>query len=127
MGGIYLRKVLEPGGEMILAYDTSQDIYDKSKNETDQSMIGAGFPGGEVTELKISYHSVKYLPLVRDFALNFQKQSLQNLPELPNIKELNLFDCNFSWLNISELNAVDICTSEIVKMMQKILRIVVRF
>ena len=115
-----LRKVLEPGGEMILAYDTSQDIYDKSKKWTDQSMIGAGFPGGAVTELKISYRlPVKYLPLVRDFALNFQKQSLQNLPELPDTKELNLFDCNFSWLNISELNAVDICTSEIVKMMQK--------
>ena len=53
-------------------------------------MRGAGFPGGGVTELKISIDCPLYLPLVRDFALNFQKHSLQNLPELPDTKELNL-------------------------------------
>jgi len=41
----HLRKVLRPGGEMMLVADRTQDIYGVSRYSTDEKMVGSGLKG----------------------------------------------------------------------------------
>ena len=50
-----LRKVLSPGGEMMLVADTTQDLYGRSSRWIESRLENAGFRGGPWYQLEGSY------------------------------------------------------------------------
>lgn len=88
-----LRKVCQPGGEMLLVADATQDVYGTARSWTDEAMTGAGFRGGWA-ELKISYRlPPTALKVAREFAITFLPDDTLNLPEGPQ-GELDIFPCS---------------------------------
>lgn len=61
-------QVVEPGGEMLLVADPTQDVYDRRSWTDEGAMLGAGF-AGPWTELKGSYRMPSDLvPITNSFA-----------------------------------------------------------
>ena len=66
-----LREIIRPGGEMLLAADFDQDIYDRSGRWDAVAMIGAGFLG-PWSDLTKSYRmSPRLTGLMKDFQSRF--------------------------------------------------------
>jgi hypothetical protein len=76
-----LRRVLKPDGEMLLAADATQDIYERSELWTDQSMKGCSLSPSWV-RLNGSYRSPALLrPILRNFAERFLPTQHRDPPE----------------------------------------------
>lgn len=107
-----LRKLLVPGGEMLLVADESQDIYEKSGLWTEDSMKGCGL-SPQWVRLDNSYRIPNALiPVLRDFADRFiPEQSL----DLPN-EQPELFPANLRWRQVTGTQMVSACFEEVVAM-----------
>lgn len=115
-----LRKVLKPGGEMLLVADSTQDIYGTAIRWTDQSLAGldTGFVGGWA-ELEVSYRMPSsYIPSVREYAAKYMKSELQNLPN-PQPELPNAFPCHQRWVQVHRGSPVSVCCDEIVKLLSR--------
>jgi len=114
-----LRKVLRPGGEMLLAADATQDVYGTARSWTDEAMKGAGFSGGWA-ELKVSY---RLPPRALEYAKRFVIQFLgdDNTINLPQAiqGELDIDPCDLKWVPTDSENAVNVCKEELVRMWKK--------
>ena len=109
-----LRKICRPNGEMMLVADTTQDIYEKAKSWTDESMKNAGFLGGW-NELKYSYRLPgKALEYAKAFALKFLPSDTRNLPGPPQGKLWGHYPCKLKWVQIMPEKALDTCLNEII-------------
>ena len=114
-----LRKVCKPSGEMLLVADATQDIYGKAKSWTDEAMTGAGFPGGEWAQLKVSYRlPPAALRLARDFAETFLPEETVDLPE-PEQGSLDLYPCKLRWVQCETQNPDQLCSDEIRSLMHR--------
>lgn len=97
-----LGESLKSGGEMMLAFDQTQDIYRRAGAWTEDSMQGAGF-NGDWNDLEGSYRCHEtLLPALRFFANRFMQDIEVNLPvpvqaELPEFYPLKL-----RWVQIGE-------------------------
>lgn len=110
-----LRKVCEPGGEMLLVADTSQDIYGVANKWTDQTMIGAGF-NGPWTEIKISYRMPPdLLDYARAYAIRYLPPEKTIIPEGEQV-QLELFHSKLRWVQTSEEDALTTCVQEIISL-----------
>lgn len=91
-----LRRVLQPGGEMVLAVDETQDIYERAIHWTRGN--NAGFNGPWVS-LDTSYRTppslIKYL---RDFSQRYL-EGMVNLPQPENEKDK--WTAHLSWIQIT--------------------------
>lgn len=111
-----LRKACHKDGEMLLVADDTQDIYDNARAWTDDAMIGAGFPGGNWSQLKISYRlPPSALIYARSFAEKFLPHDTTDLPEMEQM-ELEMYPCNLRWVHTNIDNALRLCTQEIFSM-----------
>ena len=111
-----LRKICRPKGEMMLVADTTQDIYEKAKSWTDESMKNAGFLGGW-NELKFSYRLPgKALEYAKAFALKFLPSDTLNLPEPPQAQLWRDYPCKLKWVQIKPEEALDRCMNEILSL-----------
>jgi len=111
-----LRKVLNPGGEMLLAADMTQDVYDTGQQWTDQVMAGAGFRAPWV-RLRYSYRMPPNLVAkANQFAKRRLKRDNVDYPVSDQQPELNLYPCKMRWVQTSREKLVDCCTAEILKM-----------
>jgi len=108
-----LRKVIKEGGEMVLAADTTQDIYEKVQYWTDEKMIGSGLVGGW-NELDISYRMPDEMILQSGkFAKTFLPPGSVDIPQsLPGQRE---FFTMLKWVQITPGNACDIISDEIIQ------------
>jgi hypothetical protein len=114
-----LRKVLRPGGEMVLVADATQDVYGTARSWTDEAMNGAGFSGGPWVQLKESY---RLPPVVVPYAQEFASRYLpSDTVDLPNSTqtELDVFPCSMRWVQTSGYNAVEVCTKEILHLAER--------
>ena len=76
-----LRSALFPGGEMMLAFDTSQDLYRRAGAWTEDAMQGSGFRGGW-RDLRGSYRCHPgLLPFLSAFVDEFMSGTDVFLPE----------------------------------------------
>ncbi len=114
-----LRKVLKENGEMILAADYTQDIYETSKAWTEDVMRGCGFIGS----WNIMNKGYRLPPLLSARAGDFAKSFIPNYPEIaPRIpdegnNELLLFPCVLKWIQIDDgIDASSTCCEEACKM-----------
>ncbi len=112
-----LRRFLEPGGEMLLVADATQDVYGTAGAWTDDAMSGAGFRGAW-SQLDVSYRlPAAALPLVRDFAARFLPRQSAELPPLAQ-QSLDLFPSRLRWVQCGSDNAIRASVSELRRMMR---------
>ena len=105
---------LKPGGEMMLAFDQTQDVYRRAGAWTEDVMQGAGFRG-PWNELQGSYRCHEALmPALRYFADHFMQNIEVNLP-LPVQSELPAFyPLTRRWVQIEENSDwVSVCVEEL--------------
>ncbi|MQT91956.1 NERD domain-containing protein [Pseudomonas helleri] len=110
-----LRKVCNPGGEMLLVADVTQDIYGTASAWTDEAMIGAGF-SGRWAELDISYRMPKLaLEIAAKFAEKYLPEAARILPKNDQIG-LALERCELRWVQVLPENSALICRDEILRL-----------
>ena len=108
-----LRKICRPKGEMMLVADTTQDIYQKARSWTDESMKNAGFVGSW-NELKYSYRLPgKALEYAKAFAMKFLPSDTINLPEPPQAELWIDYPCKLRWVQTEPDEAMVTCLNEI--------------
>jgi hypothetical protein len=113
-----LRKVLRPGGEMLLVADTTQDVYGRSARWTDAAMAGAGFVGRWV-ELGGSYRMPRPLTrLARTFAERYLAPEEELLPVPAPQQELDVDVCDLRWVQVKPANLTDVCADEILRLVR---------
>ena len=109
-----LRKLLMPGGEMLLVADESQDIYEKSGLWTEDSMKGCGLSPNWV-QLEKSYRIPNGLvPILKDFADRFIPEKTVDLPK----EHEELFPANLRWRQTTSNSLINACFEEIIEMAQ---------
>ncbi|KAB8314874.1 AAA family ATPase [Tolypothrix campylonemoides VB511288] len=111
-----LRKVRRDRGEMLLVADETQDLYERSKYWTDESMTGAGFTA-DWSRLKTSY---RMPPTLIWYLEKYAKQYLPNtkidIPEAENT-ELDLWPVQLCWIQVApHVGTASICTDAVLKM-----------
>ncbi|WP_348685737.1 nuclease-related domain-containing DEAD/DEAH box helicase [Aeromonas bestiarum] len=112
-----LRQVLNPGGEMLLVADSTQDIYDMASRWTDEAMSDAGF-SGRWSELSVSYRlPQRILDLVQEFAQKFLPAESINLPKGQQLG-LDLEQSSLKWVQIDEGQTVDTCCTELLNLIK---------
>ncbi|TVL55350.1 DNA helicase [Shewanella algae] len=112
-----LRLVLNPGGEMLLVADSTQDVYGTASRWTDEAMTNAGFRG-PWSELSISYRlPQRILELVQDFAQQFLPPELVNLPKGQQLG-LDLDQSYLKWMQIDEHQTVENCCTALLDLLK---------
>ena len=116
-----LRLALKPGGEMMLVFDKTQNVYGTAAAWTEDEMEGAGFKG-PWNELKISYRlPPAVVGLVKRFAEQFLADQEIDIPEVEPGIQMELFPVELRWRQVdSEANGLAACDSELRRMMQRI-------
>jgi len=120
-----LKKACNPGGEMVLVADMTQDIYGTAKAWTEEAMNGAGFRGNWA-QLKISYRlPPPYIPHVRRFADRFLTSNKE--VDIPTVQQsggqtkIEFYPVEPRWVQVkSEENLAGTCVSEARKMMESL-------
>ncbi|MBY3249898.1 AAA family ATPase [Rhizobium laguerreae] len=113
-----LRKACNPGGEMLLVADATQDVYGTASSWTDEAMKGAGF-GGRWAQLATSYRlPPEALGLARNFAEAFLPKDAIDLPEAEQ-GSLDLYPCRLRWVQCSPDTAGAVCSNEILSLMRQ--------
>jgi hypothetical protein len=79
---------LKNNGELLIAADTRQDVYERSSNWTTSKINGLGFGGAWLT-LDNSYRTPEYLiPLINDFKRTFlDAVSFEDMPDLTSVSQ----------------------------------------
>ena len=120
-----LRKICRPNGEMLLVADTTQDIYERTRDWTegawtDQTMEGTGFRGPWTT-LTITYRLPAELTrLVNSFAQSYLPAEKNILPEeeiLPLIPDYSSYPVQLRWVQTDSQSAAAVCFDEIINLM----------
>ena len=116
-----LRAALKPGGEMMLVFDKTQNVYGTAAAWTEDEMEGAGFRG-PWKQLKISYRlAPRVVSLVKRFAEEFLTGEEIDIPEVEPGIQMGLFPDELRWRQVdSEANGLDACDSELRHMMQRL-------
>jgi hypothetical protein len=102
-----LRQVLRPEGEMLLAADTTQDMYGRARHWTEESMVNSGFKG-PWGELKGSFRFPEALvPHLRSYATRYLPAKSTTLPEATQTDVLETVDLR--WVQTSDERSLDQC------------------
>lgn len=113
-----LRNIGKPGGEMLLAADTMQDVYGTARSWTDEAMHGAGF-SGDWTKLEVSYRLPRLAQVAaRDFAKAFLPKDLVDLPQIEQ-GALDIEQCHLQWVQCAPDQAGKKCVDAILAMMRE--------
>lgn len=114
-----LRQACSPGGEMVLVADATQDVYGTASAWTDETLRGAGFPGGNWAQLRISYRlPPDAMRLTRIFAESFLPKASIDLPE-PEQSTLDLFPCTLRWVQCDPPDAQRMVSNEVLSLMRQ--------
>lgn len=96
-----LRRLLDQKGEMLLVADEAQDLYERSKNWTDESMNNSGFRGGPWNQLGICYRAPnRLIDYLKIFAKNFLPESNIKLINA-EAKESDDWPVDLGWIQVS--------------------------
>lgn len=112
-----LKNCLKPDGEMVLAADATQDIYNKSSSWTDDAMTGAGF-SGRWSHLQVSYRLPREaLEVTKDFAHRFLPSEKIDLAT-ENQENLDMEPCTLRWIQCAPRDAQKHCVDAVLAMMR---------
>lgn len=111
-----LRKVRRDGGEMLLVADETQDLYQRAKYWTEESMTGAGFIG-RWSSLDISY---RMPPTLIKYLEQYAKQYLPNISiNIPKAEdsELDLWPVQMRWVQLNpDVQTARFCADAVLSM-----------
>lgn len=103
-----LRRVLRPGGEMMLAADKTQDLYRRSSRWTDASLEGAGFQGGNWFNLGGSYRfPPELVPLLRSFVSNYLPNTDVDLPTTVPSQGEFFSSVHMKWIQVPDCRLIE--------------------
>ena len=114
-----LRNALNPGGEMLLVADKTQNIYGRAEVWTDEAMIGSGFNGPWFT-LESAYRlPVAVIPLLQRYAQDFLSDEEVDIP-----KQMPLSGpSDLRWIQINHTdNVIKTCIEETRRQMGNLYR-----
>ena len=112
-----LRMALNPGGEMLLVADKTQNIYGRARSWTDAPMPDAGFNGPWFT-LDSAYRlPAEVIPLLQEYSNHFLANEEVDIPA-----QLGLSGpAHLRWVQINPWDdAADICVSEARRQMTRL-------
>jgi len=114
--------VLRPGGEMLLAADRTQNLYQRS-GWTDSSIEGAGF-SGPWRELKGSHRMpLDLVPIAAEFARTFLPDAGRDLPSTeqdhPGLADAHAPTMR-RWINTSQRNVIDQAAHEVRRLISRV-------
>ncbi|MCX5985157.1 MAG: AAA family ATPase [Chloroflexi bacterium] len=115
-----LRKACNPGGEMLLVADKTQNIYGTAQAWTEEAMNGAGFRGGWL-RLDVSYRlPPSYIPYVIKFAERFLTSNKE--VDIPAAVQTDFsYPIDLRWVQVDRKeDLASTCVSEAKKMMESI-------
>ena len=106
-----LRNLLANDGEMVLAADPTQDVYETASKWTDEAMLGAGFSGNWAM-LEDCYRLPESLMTkTNDFATRFLSEKSERIFCNPQSELFQVEPAVLKWKNISDEQAIDeICS-----------------
>ena len=97
-----LRDALKPGGEMMLVFDKTQDIYRRAGAWTPDAMTGGGFRG-PWNELDVSYRCHGGLmPALEHFTDHFMRGAEVDLPRPAQPELTGLYPLSSRWVQIGQ-------------------------
>jgi superfamily I DNA/RNA helicase len=110
-----LRRVLRDDGEMMIAFDTAQQIY-PTTDWNSETLPGAGFAGRWI-ELKASRRLPnRMLPILRSFAQQYHPSALDSLPsEQSELDE----PCDVRWVQVQPQDRLESCVKELMRIIQR--------
>jgi|GEM_PF-513883 len=92
-----IRQFVAPDGEVVLAADVTQDLYNTAKHWTEEAMEGAGF-SGRWAELQQVYRLPKKMhEFANDFAVSFLPATKEKVLVAPDQHELVFEPVYFEW------------------------------
>jgi len=110
-----LRRCVREDGEMMIAFDTAQQIY-PTTNWNTETLAGAGFTGRWI-ELDGSRRlPPRLLPLLRSFAERFHPIALASLPTESTTPDA---PCALRWVQVNPASRVETCIAELMRIIQR--------
>ena len=105
-----LRRVLRHDGEMLLAADTTQDMYGRARHWTEDSMVNAGFRG-PWGELKQSFRFPDALvPHLQQYATRYLPPESTSIPHAAQLDFLDKLEpVDLRWVQTSDERSLDHC------------------
>ena len=110
-----LRSCLESPGEMLLAFDHTQDLYRRAGSWDERTMQGAGFRG-PWNELESSFRChISLIPAYAEFSSRFMRGVNANLPGPGGQLGLeSAFPLSLRWVQVADRsNWVEVCLDEL--------------
>jgi len=112
-----LRKLLKPGGEMVLVADATQDLYETAHLWTESAMIGAGF-SGRWSELPVTYRlPMPLLDLAAEFARTFLPSTGRQEP-IAAQGELATEPCHLRWVQVERTLLPETAVDELFRLVK---------
>ena len=109
-----LRLFARKNAELLLAADSTQDIYGSWSRWTDQALVGAGFPGGTWASLETSYRLPNaVIPFVKEFASIYMPRIQVDLPNPKPQQEFDYEPTSLRWVQCNKEVAHEVCAAEI--------------
>jgi len=113
-----LRKALNPGGEIVLVADATQNVYGTASAWTDDVMKGAGFRG-DWAKLSVSYRlPPDAMDLARQYAAAFLPKDAIDLPQ-PDQESLDFYPCYLRWVQCDPNDNGKACCDEVLRLMRQ--------
>jgi hypothetical protein len=109
-----LRLFARENAELLLAADSTQDIYGSWSRWTDQALVGAGFPGGTWASLETSYRLPNaVIPFVKEFGSIYMPRIQVDLPNPKPQQEFDYEPTSLRWVQCNKEKAHEVCAAEI--------------
>jgi hypothetical protein len=110
-----LRSTLRDDGEMMIAFDTAQQIYPRTDWNA-ETLPGAGFTGRWI-ELNASRRLPnRMLRILRSFAQDYHPKALDSLPVE---KSEHDEPCDVRWVQVRPQDRLETCVKELVRIIQR--------
>ena len=116
-----LRNALKSGGEMMLVFDKTQDIYLRAGAWTPDAMTGAGFRG-PWNELDVSYRCHGGLmPALEHFTSQFMRGREVDLPKPAQPELTGLYPLSSRWVQIGQhADWITTCVDELQQLLNSL-------
>lgn len=110
-----LRRVVRPDGEMMIAFDSAQQIYPRTDWNA-ETLPGAGFTGRWI-ELDASRRLPNgMLPILRHYAKTYHPKALDSLPREKSVAEE---PSEVRWVQVHPGQRADVCIRELMRIIQR--------
>ncbi len=110
-----LRQTIRPDGEMMIAFDSAQQIYQRTDWNA-ETLPGAGFSGRWIQLDASRRIPNRMLPILRHYAKAYHPKALDSLPREKSAAEE---PCEVRWVQVLPDQRVGVCVGELMRIIQR--------